>query len=75
LIQFFFFLSFFFSFCDYLKDADKTSLLNPLLEPIAAGVLSMATQFSESVLALTLDTLIIVVKVLNLKHNVLIFYI
>jgi len=59
-----------------LKDADKTSLLNPLLEPIAAGVLSMATQFSESVLALTLDTLIIVVKVLlNLKHNVLIFYI
>jgi len=52
-----------FGFCDFLRSTNKTNLLHPFLEQIAAGVVSMATQFSESVLALTLETLIIVAKV------------
>lgn len=54
-----------FRFCDYLKTNDRTILLHPFLEQIAAGVISMATQFSESVLAITLETLITVIKVSN----------
>ncbi|XP_066919668.1 importin-9-like isoform X2 [Clytia hemisphaerica] len=57
-----------YGFCDYLRDSNKTNLLHPFLEQIAAGILSMATQFSESVLALTLETLMIVIKV-NLEFT------
>lgn len=52
-----------FCFCDYLKNADKSILLHPHLESIGAGLISMATQFTESVLAISLQTLNIVVNV------------
>jgi len=53
-----------FGFCDYLKDTEKVGLLQPQhLQAMVTGLISLATKYTDSVLAITLDTLVIVVKV------------
>ena len=59
-----------YSFCDYLKDTEKVGLLQPQhLQAMVTGLISLATKYTDSVLAITLDTLVIVVKVsIKSKH-------
>jgi len=52
-----------FGFCIYLKENNKVQLLHAHLEAIASSLIALATSFTDSVLAITLETLIIVVTV------------
>jgi len=52
-----------FGFCDYLNNNGKAALLHPELERMGTGLVAMAMQFTDSALAMTLETLIIVIKI------------
>lgn len=52
-----------FGFCDYLNTSGKAALLHPHLQQISQGLLTMATHFTDSALAMTLETLNIVLKI------------
>ena len=52
-----------FGFCDYLNNKGKVALLHPHLEQMGNGLVAMAMQFTDSALAMTLETLIIVIKI------------
>jgi len=52
-----------FGFCDFLSNSGKVNLLHPHLDAISNGLIAMATHFTDSALAMTLETLIIVIKI------------
>ena len=57
------FVLFCFRFCAQLKSSQSTRLLAPFLQPILESLLAMATQFTEDVLSLVLESLRIVMSV------------
>ena len=57
------FVLFCFRFCAQLKSSQSTRLLTPFLQPILESLLAMATQFTEDVLSLVLESLRIVMSV------------
>ena len=57
-----------FGFCEYLKSCGTTQILFNFLPNIMEGLLSITTQFSSNVLALSLETLIVVLAVSFLYH-------
>jgi hypothetical protein len=52
-----------YGFCEYLKTSDSMQIVRPFLPDILEGLLTVAQQFSSEVLALVLETLVIVVNV------------
>lgn len=52
-----------FGFCEYLKNCGTTQILFNFLPNIMEGLLSITTQFSSNVLALSLETLIVVLAI------------
>ncbi|CAI9717889.1 importin-9-like isoform X1 [Octopus vulgaris] len=52
-----------FGFCEHLKNTGTTQLLFNFLPNIMEGLLTITTQFSSNVLALTLETLILVLAI------------
>jgi len=52
-----------YGFCDHLKLTENTHILQPFLQSITDGLLSIATQFSAEVLALVLETVVIVCSI------------
>lgn len=58
-----------FGFCEHLKNTGTTQLLFNFLPNIMEGLLTITTQFSSNVLALTLETLILVLAVSTLLFS------
>ena len=54
-----------FEYCDHLKSTGNTQILSPFLSHIVEGILNLVPQYSTEVLALALETLEVVLKVLK----------
>ncbi|XP_047141336.1 importin-9 isoform X1 [Hydra vulgaris] len=52
-----------FGFCEFLQKNERHGVIIDKLESIMSGLISLATHYSDSVLAITLETLVIVIKV------------
>lgn len=52
-----------FGFCEQLKVSESTSILLPFLEPILNGLVQLATQYGQDILALVLETIAVVLTV------------
>lgn len=61
-----------FGFCEQLKVSESTSILLPFLEPILIGLVQLATQYGQDILALVLETIGVVLTVS--LHTLFIFF-
>ncbi|PIK58812.1 putative importin-9 [Apostichopus japonicus] len=52
-----------FGFCEQLKVSESTSILLPFLEPILIGLVQLATQYGQDILALVLETIGVVLTI------------